>query len=386
MKYARTGGWALALAALSLGLGHAQETAGGGGVPETLSSSNQLAAGHTQNTIVAPTWLKTPDGFDAKQFYPADAVRRAVSGEAKLQCTVSDTGLLIDCQIIGESPTGYGFGAAALAVSSRFVVNPNARNKPKDGARIEIPISFKCVGFACDAAAVDRPESTRGNGGADRNTVDSLLPQSNSSRLFVNVVWQAAPNLEQWSQSYPPEAKSRRAAGSARVRCRMSGDGALRACKVVSETPENAGFGKAALSLSRYFTAPQESGGEKTRNGYVEYSVAYPADLAAGGSPRLTATQIWKAPQAGQINGAFPSAARSSGVASGSAAIRCTRHDDGSVGECSVISESPAQAGFGQAAISMAPYFRLTVWGQDGRPTTTSVAIPFAFSNVPSGG
>ena len=202
----------------------------------------------------------------------------------------------------------------------------------------------------------------------------------------MNIIWQAAPNYQQWVDSYPQTARAQKIAGSARVRCRISGDGSLRSCKVVDETPGGMGFGRAAQSLSGSFRAPETIAGERSRNGYAEYSVAYPADLAEGKSPRLTPTQIWKAPDAGQLANVFPSSAKQAGVKSGSAAIRCTRQDDGSVGECAVLSESPRDSGFGQAALSMAPYIRLTIWGQDGRPTTTNVAIPFSFANVPTGG
>ncbi len=71
-------------------------------------------------TTDLPAWKKGPTPAEMNAVYPPDALKANLAGSATVECTVDATGLLADCAVVGESPTGSGFGAAALALSPKF--------------------------------------------------------------------------------------------------------------------------------------------------------------------------------------------------------------------------------------------------------------------------
>jgi hypothetical protein len=50
-------------------------------------------------------------------FYPARAQQRNIPGEATLDCTLQDDNTLNTCQLIDESPSGFGFGRSAFRLA-----------------------------------------------------------------------------------------------------------------------------------------------------------------------------------------------------------------------------------------------------------------------------
>ena len=68
-------------------------------------------------------------------YYPAAAAQRGVGGEALVQCKVSQTHALSECQTIEESPDGFGFADAVRAMAKRgWMVAA-----PKGGGQAESP-------------------------------------------------------------------------------------------------------------------------------------------------------------------------------------------------------------------------------------------------------
>ncbi|ESQ78037.1 hypothetical protein [Asticcacaulis sp. YBE204] len=63
---------------------------------------------------VKAVWSKFPDANAMMQYYPARATDAEVEGSATLACTVTDTKGRVRCDILGETPKGYGFGDAAV--------------------------------------------------------------------------------------------------------------------------------------------------------------------------------------------------------------------------------------------------------------------------------
>ena len=64
----------------------------------------------------------------------------------------------------------------------------------------------------------------------------------------------------------------------------------------------------------------------------------------------------------------------------GRATIACEAAANGSLANCVVASESPAGAGFGAAALSLAPKFRMAERAADGSPVQGArVRIPISF-------
>jgi len=81
-------------------------------------------------TISNPRWLQTPR--DLARYYPMMALRRDIEGAVQLDCLVTTTGAL-QCTVISETPTNWGFGAAAIRISQDYRMVPATR----DGAPVE---------------------------------------------------------------------------------------------------------------------------------------------------------------------------------------------------------------------------------------------------------
>ena len=67
------------------------------------------------------------------------------------------------------------------------------------------------------------------------------------------VRWVAAPSEDEVAEVYPPSALAEGLGGSVLLHCRERRDGSVHRCEIVDETPPEAGFGRAALKLSRSF-------------------------------------------------------------------------------------------------------------------------------------
>ncbi len=65
--------------------------------------------------------------------------------------------------------------------------------------------------------------------------------------------WIAMPSGDQLSRAYPSRAQSLGLSGQATLSCIVNAVGTVRDCEVTGETPAGAGFGAAAVRLSRYF-------------------------------------------------------------------------------------------------------------------------------------
>lgn len=94
--------------------------------------------------ITDPDWLQRPSGDDMARYYPERAQRLDMSGSVVLQCEVKADGGVSGCFVESETPEDFGFGAAALNLSSLFRMRPLTRGgRPVDGGKVRIPIAFR---------------------------------------------------------------------------------------------------------------------------------------------------------------------------------------------------------------------------------------------------
>ncbi len=93
--------------------------------------------------IERPDWLQKPTDEDLSKYYPERAKTENMSGKVTIACMVTAEGLLTDCTTVTEQPAGYGFGAAALALSSFFLMKPKRIDgQPVAGGKIRVPVIF----------------------------------------------------------------------------------------------------------------------------------------------------------------------------------------------------------------------------------------------------
>jgi len=150
-------------------------------------------------------------------FYPAAALAAGVRGSADLSCGRSRAGALANCTLVSESPEGYGFGDAALALASHSLGGtqpPDTASQPPSTTRFEFSLS------------------------PPRIDPDVLSKDWRLGRRSVHE--------EDHGQRFP-------VAGHATLRCQVNRFGRMESCTVTEETPPGLGFGQAALDMSLLF-------------------------------------------------------------------------------------------------------------------------------------
>jgi len=97
-----------------------------------------------QTILRNPDWVRLPSPDDIAEAYPAKAAAAHVPGRATLSCVVGAAGDVERCTAIAETPSGIGFGDAALALSPLFRMKLLTLDSvPVAGARVIIPINFE---------------------------------------------------------------------------------------------------------------------------------------------------------------------------------------------------------------------------------------------------
>jgi TonB family protein len=139
------------------------------------SAAAPSATPRTAKAITGPDWLRRPSADDISRYYPPAARDHDISGHVRVQCRLANDGVLTDCVVLSETPTGYGFGEAALNVASRFQMRPGTRDGQPIAGQIVIPITF--------AAEDPGPFTRPGGGPAPKATLAAAF------LLLVFVTW-----------------------------------------------------------------------------------------------------------------------------------------------------------------------------------------------------
>jgi TonB family protein len=159
--------------------------------------------------------------------YPPAARAAGIEGTASLACSRITRGAPDACKVVGESPPGQGFGAAALALAR---LNPQRPDRP---SRDEKPPWALTFAFKLKPPAI---------------TPDVIAGVHPQPRMLKR------PTDFQMLDAYPWSARDASVIGFVLMVCTIGGDGGMTGC-VAKANPSRYGFERAAIKLSRFFQA-----------------------------------------------------------------------------------------------------------------------------------
>jgi hypothetical protein len=222
-------------------------------------------------------WRQKPNGADIAQIYPPKAQRDAKAGWAVVECLTLETGDMKDCKLLGEAPTGYGFGEAALKLTPKFKIDAKKTDPAilKDGV-IAIPIILLTpvgapVPLRDYLAGGPSTLLTIASGGQGAPCPTEAAPTLTCvSHAFT---WARRPSIVETATLVRSVGDS---ASATAVLCDIGDDMRLRQCAQFG--PANAVEINAMGGLIPLFTAPAEADDKtSTRNGKILLQFNWPA-------------------------------------------------------------------------------------------------------------
>ncbi|WP_162938857.1 energy transducer TonB family protein [Brevundimonas naejangsanensis] len=143
------------------------------------------------------------------------------------------------------------------------------RVMPSDVAPLEVPVAPVVSADAGPAINLTAPA-------AEPSAGTAVTAEPPRIPVIANPDWVRKPTADQLIRAYPSAAEARGIGGVANLTCVVRVDGSLTGCSVTSETPGNQGFGRAAMSLSRYFRlSPRTVDGQAVDGARVTMAIRF---------------------------------------------------------------------------------------------------------------
>jgi TonB family protein len=191
----------------------------------------------------------------------------------------------------------------------------------------------------------------------------SCVLTASAAAAQTEAVWIEAPSVADVAAAYPAKARAASVGGQVNLTCTLNREGRPHDCAVLGEKPSGYGFGFAARKLAEHL----RSGDGGLAGKEVQIPVTFAVDLLKGEAPTVTKPTWATLPSAEDFQATFPKA--ENGINSVRVVLNCTVQPGGALSDCAVGSEEPTGHGFGQAALALAPKFRVGPWTADGQPT-----------------
>jgi TonB family protein len=227
-------------------------------------------------------------------------------------------------------------------------------------------------------------------------SVASLQSVSAREPVIENPVWLEEPNAAAFRENYPSQAADQAVEGFATIECFVRLDNRLD-CSVTAEGPASWGFGDAALAISRTFrVGPARVDGVAVEGGRIRRTIRFvlpetdwrdqlpPEFRAYADSLAPPELPTWaEAPTSSMVVAATPEAARTVGT-QGRGELSCRVAPDRRL-NCEPLLEMPRGSGFANAAMALAPHFRIVSGDQDfiSRHTSEPFILPISFNSPP---
>jgi len=159
--------------------------------------------------------------------------------------------------------------AAAVSLAGLFLVSLHLASCQKPAASTATPVNTTLAGDAgADTAATQADTSAMGAdssaaatnsdpaegvpSGAPAEPAASEAP-AETPMVITRPDWVRRPNAEDMARYYPDGAQRMDVDGRATINCGVTRYGTLTDCTVLQETPEDMGFGAAAVKLAEFF-------------------------------------------------------------------------------------------------------------------------------------
>lgn len=104
--------------------------------------------------------------------------------------------------------------------------------------------------------------------------------------VVTNPAWLQVPGPSEFEEVYPRQAWRDDVEGKVLIQCQVGVDTTLKNCRIVSETPEDYGFGAAAMVMSRSFrVSPRKVDGKPVDGAEIRVPITFKIPEADYGIP-----------------------------------------------------------------------------------------------------